>query len=412
MHDGLAIIVFSLTILGFGLLSRLFERMSVTGPMVAVSVGILVGEVGYRTIEIELDPAFVEIIAELTLIIILFTDAARIRLSELVSHQTIPLRLLVIGMPLTLLAGVGAAMLLFPGLDFWVFFLLAALLTPTDAALGEAVVTNRRIPLATRQSINAESGLNDGLALPAVLLFLELSNLFGKGYISVGLDAAEWRQFLVSQLVLGPVAGIGVGVFGGLLLDASAHRGWMEPTFQRLAAPALALLSYGIADLIGGNGFIAAFSAGLFLVAGHPDIRRRIDDFGKAEGEQLSLLTFLIFGAAIVPLVLDSMTWQTLVYAGLSLTVIRMVPVWLSLLFSGLKNRDKLFIGWFGPRGIASILFLFIIFDDVDFLFFDRVIAVVVATVLMSIYLHGLSSRPLAHWYGRWKESLLPEPPR
>jgi len=402
MHETAAAIVFSLLLLGYGLISEFLERMSITGPMVAVSVGLVVGVAGFGFFEGRLEGGLTQILAQITLVIILFTDAARIRPRELFRFPTIPLRLLAIGMPLSVILGLFFAQLLFPILTLWPALLLAALLTPTDAALGEATVSNPSVPLYMRQSLNAESGLNDGLMLPVILAFSELARLHAEmRFPQRTIDVDQWIQFLSNQLVLGPAVGVAIGLTGSLLIGVATRHHLMAETFQRLAAPALAVLAFMAAESVHGNGFIAAFLAGLFFIGANPQVRANIESFGKAEGEQLSLLTFLLFGAFILPELLPRFDLNVLIYSILSLTVIRMLSVWIALTGSGLDWRDKIFAGWFGPRGIASLLFLIIIIDDMAFIGDFKVQETVVMTVLLSIYAHGITSGPASAWFAK-----------
>lgn len=403
MHEATAAIVFSLLLLGYGLVSEFLERFSITGPMVAVSVGLVVGTAGYGYFEGNLSGNLTQILAQVTLVIILFTDAARLRPRELFRFPTIPIRLLLIGMPLSILLGFAAAQVMFPILAFWPTFLLAALLTPTDAALGEATISNPKVPLYMRQSLNAESGLNDGLMLPVILAFAELSRLYAEArFPARQIDIDQWMHFLSNQLVLGPAVGIAVGLIGSFCIGLATRYHLMAETYQRLAAPALGMLAFMAAESVHGNGFIAAFLAGLFFIGANEKVRANIESFGKAEGEQLTLLTFLLFGAFILPELLPRIDLKVIIYAVLSLTVVRMLSVWIALFGSGLDWRDKLFAGWFGPRGVASLLFLIIILDDMVFIGEFKVQETVVMTVLLSIFAHGLSAVPAAAWFAKF----------
>ncbi len=401
MHDAPAVIVFCLLLLGFGLVSRQLEKMNISAPMAAVTVGLAVGTAGTNYIHGSLDSEITQILAQITLVVILFTDAARLRPRELLRFPTIPLRLLLIGIPISLCLGFVVAQWALPVLAFWPAFLVAALLTPTDAALGEATVSDRRVPLYMRQTLNAESGLNDGIMLPIILAFAELARLQAElRFPQRTIDMNQWIEFLSNQLVLGPIVGITVGLVGSLLIEISTRWEIMAETYQRLAAPALALLAFVAAEALHGNGFIAAFMAGLFFIGASEEVRENIESFGKAEGEQLSLLTFMLFGAFILPELLPRVDPRAVLYAIVSLTFIRIASVWLALTGSGLTWRDKLFAGWFGPRGIASLLFLIIILDDMNFIGDFLVEQTVVLTVLLSIFAHGITAHPAAAWFG------------
>jgi len=398
MHDYPIIIFAALLAYVFGLFSKLAERSPVTGPMVFVAVGILAGPLGLDWLEVSINAELVRVLAEITLVLILFIDASLIDLPALIRTRGIPLRLLLIGLPLTMGLGILLALPLFPGQSLWLLALMALILSPTDAALGQAVVKSQSVPERIRQAINVESGLNDGIALPPILLCVAV--LAGDPARQLG--SGFWSNFLFTQLIYGPVMGAAVGWLGGLLVDWAARRGWMNDTFQRLASAALAMLAYAAAEEIHGNGFIAAYFAGLLLGVRSHAVRERLQEFGEAEGQQLALFIFLLFGLILVPAALphwDSRAW---IYAVLSLTVIRMLPVALGLVGSGLDRPSVGFIGWFGPRGIASILYLIMVVGKLGTQKLKYVLAVIVLTVLLSVFAHGVTAVPLSGVYGRY----------
>ena len=387
MHDHQAIVLISFLILAFGIFSKLSERSPISGPMVFVSVGMLVSLMG--SFELHAETGFVKFVAELTLIIILFVDGSLIKVSRLKNVFTgIPARLLLIGLPLTAILGVLVALWIFPDWGIWSILLLAFILTPTDAALGQAVVKSEDVPEDLRQSISIESGLNDGIILPPIFVCIAIlasgsNELSGEG---------EWLKYITLQLTLGPLIGALIGHFGGRLVDYACSRDWMDPNYQRLSAIALAILTFAIAELFHGNGFIAAFVAGLALGVKSPEVRHRIQEFGEAQGQLLSLSIFLILGIMAIPTFSPYWGMDSFVYAILSLTVIRMLPVLLSLIGTGLDNYSKIFIGWFGPRGIASILYLLIVIGDLGATGYEKVLSVIVLTVFISVFVHGLTA--------------------
>ena len=398
MHDYPIILFAALLAYVYGLFSRLAERSPITGPMVFVAVGILAGPLGFGWLKVSVNTELVRVLAEITLVLILFIDASLIDLPALIRTRRLPLRLLLIGLPLTMGLGILLAWPLFPHLSFWLLALLALILSPTDAALGQAVVKSPSVPERIRQAINVESGLNDGIALPPILLCIAVL----AGDPSRQLGSGFWGDFVRSQLVYGPLVGAAIGWLGGLLVDRAARAGWMNDTFQRLASAALAMLAYAAAEEVHGNGFIAAYFAGLLLGVRSPAVRERLQEFGEAEGQQLALYIFLLFGLVLVPAALphwDSRAW---IYAVLSLTVIRMLPVALSLIGAGLDRPSVGFIGWFGPRGIASILYLIIVVGKLGSQKLEYVLSVIVLTVLLSVFAHGVTAVPLAAAYGRY----------
>jgi NhaP-type Na+/H+ or K+/H+ antiporter len=252
-----------------------------------------------------------------------------------------------------------------------------------------------------RQTINVESGLNDGIALPAVLFIAALA-----GAHHGAESASGWINFIGLQLVVGPAVGLAIGYVGARLIDETAQRNWASTTFQGIAILALAVLSFSVAELVGGNGFIAAFVSG--MVFGHV-IRHAcafLFEFMESEGQLLTLITFLIFGAVLLPEGLANATPATFAYALLSLTVIRMLPVALSLLGTGVSLPTQLFLGWFGPRGLASILFVLLILEESSMLHKDTLLSTTVITVALSVVLHGISAAPLARAYGRLADAM------
>lgn len=395
MATAIGFIVVALALLAFALVSARCARSIMTPTMVFVGVGIAAGDLGFGIVQIELRSHLVRLLAEITLSIILFTDAARIDFSRLRRQIALPARLLAGGLPLAMLLGAVAALPLLPALGLGGALILAVVLAPTDAALGQAVVMNPSVPARVRQAINVESGLNDGIALPFLLFAVAVAGQEGTP------DVARWLVFLVLQVGLGPIVGVAVGWLGAHLVERAFARGWMEPVFLKLSALALALLAFGAAELVHGNGFIAAFAAGVTAGRVAPRACGRLAEFGEVEGQLLSLLTFFLFGAILVPPAIAAVSWSMLLYAALSLTVIRMVPVALSLAGTGLSWHTTLFIGWFGPRGIASVLYVLLLLDEGHLARGSTVEIVATLTVLLSVVLHGVTAYPLAQLYGR-----------
>ncbi|MEH6755590.1 MAG: cation:proton antiporter, partial [Alphaproteobacteria bacterium] len=336
-------LILALVLLGFGLVSARLSRTVLTAPILFVVFGLLLGPLGVGVVQIDFAGNTLKIIAEFTLVLVLYTDAARINVRTLWRYHSLPTRMLVVGLPLTILAGTIAGMVVFPELLFFEAALLAAILAPTDAALGQAVVTNGNVPVRIRQTLNAESGLNDGIALPVVLLFAS----FVLATEGLAQDAAGWIEFGLLQVTLGPLAGLLIGYIGGHLIDKSSTAGWMTPAFQGLSTLAIALAAFSLAELVEGNGFLAAFVAGLTMGNVHRGVCDYLFDFAESEGQLLTVLTFFLFGAVIVPEVIGHATPMILLYAILSLTIVRMVPVAISLIGSRLQFPTWIFLGWF-----------------------------------------------------------------
>lgn len=387
------LLVVAVSVFGFAMFSKRSSLSPVTAPMVFVSIGLLAGTVGVNWLDLTIDGEVVSILVEGTLVLVLFTDAARIDLRALRSQATLPLRLLSIGLPLSILAGAGVAALLFRDLTLVEAGLVAAVLAPTDAALGQAVVSDRRLPVRIRQTLNVESGLNDGIMVPVVTVLLALTA--AEADVT---GAGAWGEFISRQLGFGLTIGVLAGAGGGWLLHRRAVAGELEGTYRQLAALAVAAGAFAGAEVLEGNGFIAAFVAGLAFARVATSECSDVRDFTEDEGELLTSLTFLVFGAALAGPRLGDLTWQIGLYAAASLTVVRMVPVLLALVRSGTLLETRLFMGWFGPRGLASILFALLVSQELEGAAAATILDITVWTVLISVFAHGLSASP---WAGR-----------
>lgn len=389
----------------YGLVSRGLLRYNVTAPMVFVTIGILCGPslLGVATFNPLSEVGL--IVAEVALVIVLFSDASRADLSDLRQDGALTGRLLGIGLPLTIGLGTLLGAWLLAGLEFWEAAVVAAVLAPTDAALGHAVVTSRFVPVKIRESINIEAGLNDGLAVPFLLVFL------GLAVDQASINPGDTLSFSITQIVVGVLTGVALGGGGGWLVDKAIHRGAITYTFERLTMVAIALGAWALAGQIGGNGFIAAFVAGLAVSAFRSDFGEPILDFAEREGQLLSLVVFFVFGTAVIGF-LGKLDLGMIIFAVLALTVIRMVPVAISLIGTGLSRSTVAFIGWFGPRGLASIiLMLVVVGEEPELPALGDLLAAVTFTVLLSVFVHGLTARPLAQLYGKAVDDLPPDAP-
>ena len=393
MEIGLMVII-ALFVIGYGAISGRLDRTVITGPMIFVAFGYLLSEKGFGLIEADIEHEFINLIAELTLIIVLFSDATRINLKLLRKEHDLPIRLLAIGLPLTILAGILFATMIFTEFGFWEAAVLATILAPTDAALAQVVLSGNKVPARIRQALNVESGLNDGMALPILLLFISLVENAGQ---TESID--YWLGFGGQQLILAPIIGIMVGYLGGQIIQLTTRNGWMSDSFQRLSALGIALLAYALAEYVGGNGFVSAFVAGLTLGNTARAVCNCIYEFAEAEGQFLILITFMIFGAVMLPPEIEHFTGSIILYCVLSLTIIRMLPVFISLIGTKVKFSTMLFIGWFGPRGVASILYALIIVEAVGIPMQSELVTITVATVFISVFVHGLSAFPGVNLY-------------
>lgn len=380
----------------YALMARWIELSVITLPMIFTGLGIALGGTGLDLVPMGADNEVIHAFVEITLVLVLFSDASGVKRQNLSGgNVTIPLRMLLIGMPLTVALGTLVAMWVSPNQPWALALLVAAILTPTDAALGQSVVSNPNVPKRISQSINIESGLNDGLAFPIVLL-AAITAARATGYEG-GQAPDNVAVFALLQITVGLLAGAMVGYGAAKLLDFAISRNATTTVAQGLYFLSVAFLAYFGAELVGGNGFIAAFVGG--LVFGNtlraPSVFIR--EFMEGEGQLLTLATFFIFGSVLAPIGLEHASWKTVTLALLFLTVVRMLPIWLSLAGLKLSSYEKIFLGWFGPRGLASILFALLVLEDFPIPGAQELTACVVLTVLISIVLHGVSAAPLSN---------------
>jgi len=393
MYENLALL--ALFILVYSSIAGYVERTWISGPIVFTCFGLLVGPVGLGLLTLETDRETIRTLAEVTLAMVLFTDAAGADMGVLKKTSGLPTRLLLIGLPLTILLGFGVAVLLVDSLSLFAMALVATMLAPTDAALGKAVVTNEAVPDDFRQGLNVESGLNDGICVPILFVFLALA-------LDKAGDEGPWTlavKLVVEEIGIGLAVGLVLTFIATKLLKLARHRQWLTHTWIQVPVVALALSCFAVAQYLGGSGFIAAFSGGILFGILAKDVRDEFLRAAEGTGDTLALITWVIFGSAVVGQAVGNFSWLILLYSVLSLTVIRMLPVFLSLAGSGIDTEGKLFIGWFGPRGLASIVFAVIVVNSG--LPASGPLAMTVAcTIILSIIGHGVTANPWARAYG------------
>ncbi|MGL6237363.1 cation:proton antiporter [Aeromonas dhakensis] len=395
IYQNLAVIAAFLLI--YSLIAGRFESRLINGPLLFLLMGWLLGPGGIELLSLSIDSDGIKLLAELTLVIVLFSDAANTNWQVLLANRSLPIRLLLIGLPLTLLAGTLFGRWVYPDLPLLELAILSTILAPTDAALGKAVVSNPAVPAPIREGLNQESGLNDGICVPVLLLLLALiaptEQHSGTGLLAITL--------LLEEIGIGLLVAWGLTTFTLRLLKTSYLNGWQLPLWRQLTMPGLALLCFALAQTLGGSGFIAAFVGGLLMGRKLGEHKHAYLDSCEGYGDLLSVVIWMVFGATLMPMLAELLHWQYWLYAAASLTLLRMVPVWLSLLGTGLKLELKLFIGWFGPRGLASIVFAVMVLQNEPALLGQRpIIATVLCTIILSVILHGLSANP---WVARFK---------
>ena len=367
------------------------ERMALSGPIVFIAFGLAFGPLGLNLLTLDVSGEGLRTLAELTLALVLFTDAAGANLDVLRRSSQIPRRLLLVGLPLTILLGFALGRAIFPALTLFEVAILAIMLAPTDAALGSAVVSNPNVPAPMREGLNVESGLNDGICVPILFLFLAFATgeAGGEGGIALAL------HLLAEEIGIGLAVGLGLTFLGGWVIRWCTQREWISDISRQGLIIALAFACFSLAQVIGGSGFIACFVGGLLFGAVAKKQKHQLLHTAEGMGNTLALITWVVFGSAVVGQVIGGFRWPIILYAVLALTVMRMLPVFLSLTGTGISTGGKLFVGWFGPRGLASIVFIVIVMNE-GLPGSETLALVVVCTVLLSVLAHGISANPLA----------------
>ena len=373
--------------------SRRLSGTPITPAMVVVLLGVLAGPLVLDDLAVGPTSATVRKLAEATLAVVLFSDASRIDLRAVRREASMPVRLLGVGLPLTIVLGSLAALALFGSFSLSEALILGVILAPTDAGLGSAVVTDPSLPQRVRQSLNVESGLNDGICVPILLIVLATAS--GAG------GPTHPAQVVGEEIGYGLLGGILAGVFAARLVIVAGQRRLIDDAWRQIIPVAAAALAFGIAEALGGSGFIAAFTAGgLFGLLANHDVAPMME-FTEEAGSLLDATTFLLFGAVLLGPALEHVSWQIALYALLSLTVVRMLPVAISLWGTHARGATVAFMGWFGPRGLASIVFAVIV-EDTHQAHGDTLLTATYLTVGLSVLLHGLSAAPLVSRYAAW----------
>jgi NhaP-type Na+/H+ or K+/H+ antiporter len=388
--------VLALFIFSYSLVAGRVERAAASGPIVFVIAGLLMGPLGLGWFDGSVSNTGLRVLADLTLALILFIDAANADLGVLKRQFRLPSRMLLFGLPGVIFLGTLTAALLFDTLSLFEAAILGTMLAATDAALGKAVVTNKAVPTQIREGLNIESGLNDGLCVPILFVFIALA--IGSG--AEGGSTTFALKLVAEELGIGLVVGLGLTAIGTWAFRWCRDKGWVTDIWKQVTVVALAIACFSVAQSLHGSGYIAAFTGGLLFGFKARDATHRLVLAAEGTGETLALMTWFVFGAAVIGQSVEYFTWEMLVYALLSLTVIRILPVYLSLSGTGESAASKLFLGWFGPRGLASIVFAIIVINkgvpEGKF-----IAMVVVLTVFLSLVAHGVSANPLARLLGQ-----------
>jgi NhaP-type Na+/H+ or K+/H+ antiporter len=386
-------IIYAATALfAYGLVSKRLAPTAISGPMVFVGLGLVASVIGLLE-PIRVVDSPVGDILELTLALLLFTDAAKVQVRSWSADMDLPTRLLTIGMPLTIVLGSFVALLVFPTIGLIAALIVATILAPTDAALGSAVVTNKHVPIRIREALGIESGLNDGIALPILLFLLTL------GEAAEGVDL--WSLFF-EEIGIGLLVGVGLGAGAAFAIRFAIGESWIARPWVRISMVAAAFFVFLVADDMGGSGFIAAYVGGNTFGRIVEPVEPASGKLGEDLGTILTMISFLIFGAYILGPNLDLFTGRNLIYGILSLTAVRTIPVVISMIGAGVRRPTVAFLGWFGPRGLASIIFAGVLVEATSISESEVIVAVVVVTVTLSVVLHGMTAPWGANRYATW----------
>jgi sodium/hydrogen antiporter len=388
-------------VLAYAAVSQRLEGTSITAPMVFVGAGLLAGGKTLGLVDLETNGETIKLLAESTLAVVLFGDAARIDLRALWKERRVPDRLLGIGLPLTIVAGFLVALVVFGSMEWPEALLLAVVLAPTDAALGQAVVTLPSLPSRVRQGLNVESGLNDGICVPIFTVVLAIAST------EAGLISEQHAaRLLAEQIGYGILFGAGAGCVAAAIVVIAQPRGLVDGSWLQIVPVAGAILAYTSAAAVGGSGFIAAFVGGMVFGGLRRRVGGEVGYFVEELGTLLAAATFVVFGAALLEPSFDEVTWAVVGYVVLSLTVVRMLPVAIAMAGTGARRPTVAFLGWFGPRGLASIVFAILLVEAEGRLPNESVLLTTIFfTIGLSVLLHGLTAAPLARRYAHWYSS-------
>lgn len=399
--------LFFLLVVLYSVIAVRLDRISVTMPLVFVLISAIIGPYMLGWIHFPTNATGSEYLTEITLALLLFADASTLDFSKVRENAKLPARLLLIGLPLTVMLGALLAFIMFPQQGIGFALLLGAILAPTDAALGLPIFNNPRVPVRIRTALNVESGLNDGIATPLVTLFIALT------IAEEGASQLGWLRDALTQISVAVVAGIVIGLIGGFLFRKAVQNNWTTKTALQIGNLALAMACYYGSLMLGGNGFIAAFIGGLLF--GYIT-RRKLEEateFTESSGTLLSLFVWALFGANVVIPLFQNFNAMAFLFAILALTVMRMVPVALALYGTHLRTDTVLMMGWLGPRGLASVVFMLLALESLTEAQIETGLLLAMAgwTIFLSVLLHALSAVPLAAWYARRLETANPDAP-
>jgi NhaP-type Na+/H+ or K+/H+ antiporter len=398
-----AAFVLTVLVLCYAVVSGLVKRWYLAPALIFVLFGIILGPFGLGVIDIGTDTASFTVVAQLALTVILFNQAVQLDLSTVFRRREVTFRLLVIGIPLALTLGTVTAVLVLPVMPLWEAVCLSAIVAPTEVALIDALLEDKRVPERIRHALSTESGFYDGFALAAMLAALALASEQSDP------DASRWTLFLVRTEVVSVVVGLAIGAIGGLVIARSQKREWMSDTWAQLATLAVALVCFQVGEGLHGSGFVAAFAGGLAFafmakrIGVPPDTQ-----VSDAAGQLLELMVFAMFGSYAVVVGWRDAGWRVVLFAVLALFAVRMIGVGVALIRSDLPARNRLFIGWFGPRGIGTLVLGLLVVERGQIEQESLITQVVVVTVTLSLVVHSLTAWPGIKWLAARKPADAP----
>jgi len=393
-----ALLALLVSILLIACVSKRVRGTIISLPMLYTLFGLSVAMLFKDVIELTYDNHTVEFIAELTFVFVLVNDSSRVKLRNLSRSHILPLRILLLAVPLASALGALAGIVIFKQANIWALAALAVTLSVIDPSLSESAVENPKVPVRIRQALYVEGGLDDGIAMILILFCISFAE---SGLTGIG--SGTFLKIIGLQVGSGILAGIVIGYLGSRYINWGKNSGWMSSQFQRFSWLALVLLTFIITEKLHGNGYIAAFVFG--VISGNTIEKHESESLYKySEGENtiLIMVTFILFGMVMLYPALQQISITTVLYALLSLTVLRMLPVAVSLIGTKLRLESVLYLGWFGPRGIASILLVYTILGiEKAAEHHEMIFNVVMTTVFFSIIAHGISAVPLSKWYAK-----------
>jgi NhaP-type Na+/H+ or K+/H+ antiporter len=380
-------------VLAYAVVSGLVKKWYLAPALIFVLAGMALGPYGFNLLEGGPNTTTFTVLAQLALTVILFNQAAELKVSAVVRRREVTFRLLVIGIPLAIALGVVTALVVLPVMPLWEAVCLAAIVAPTEVALIDALLEDGRVPERIRHALSTESGFYDGFALAALLAALALASEHS------GDSDVHWGWFLVRTELVSVGVGLVIGAGAGWVIGTSRERGWMNDIWAQLATLAVALVCFQVGEMLHGSGFVAAFAGGLaYAFAARRAGSRPETHVSDAAGQLLELTVFALFGAYAVITGWRDVSWRVVVFAVVALLLVRLIAVWLALIRSDVPPRERLFIGWFGPRGIGTLVLGLLVVERGQIEQESLIIQVVAVTVTLSLVVHSLTVWPGIKW--------------